>query len=426
MQDMQELNQETEKVILVGITTACGDSYASGREELMASLDELSALAGTAGAVSVGRLWQERDTVHPGTYIGSGKVEELRELIEQTGATAILCDDELSPAQYKNLEDLLPVKILDRTILILDIFATRATTSEGKLQVELAQCKYSMTRLAGYGKSLTRQGGGIGTRGPGEKKIETDRRRIRNRMAWLNRELKDVVRHREVTRERRIRNGEKVFAIVGYTNAGKSTFLNYLTGAGVLSEDKLFATLDPTTRALTLPDGQHILLTDTVGFIHKLPHHLVDAFRSTLEEARYADVILHVVDRNSPDRDLQMQVVYETLNALGIREKPVYTLFNKCDICPEGVGILPCMDEQALKTFRISARTGLGVEEFLQEISTLLKKDRTLKEYLIPYAEAGKVHELRSRGDLVGEEYREDGILVKAYSFRCDNQTDML
>ncbi len=423
MKNDRVIESDTEKVILVGVQLpGNGDFRANGEDAaaLEASLDELESLAKTAGAVTVGRLSQAREFVHPGTYIGSGKIEELRELIEETGATGIICDDELSPAQYKNLEDALPVKVLDRTILILDIFATRATTSEGKLQVELAQLKYRMTRLAGFGVDMSRLGGGIGTRGPGEKKIETDRRRIRDRVAQLNRELRDVVRHREVTREKRRRNGETVFAIVGYTNAGKSTLLNSLTGAGVLSEDKLFATLDPTTRALELPSGQRVLLTDTVGFIHKLPHHLVDAFRSTLEEAKYADAILHVVDATSPDRDLQMHVVYETLKDLGILDKTIYTLFNKCDL--DRVAFMPCVDERAAKCFKISARTGKGVESFLAGIEAYCRESQVYIERVFPYSEGSLLQQIREHGQIVNEEYTEEGIRVCAYvpeRFRC-------
>ena len=321
---LYEVEQETERVILVGVSQQDGDDAED-------SVAELAELVETAGAVVVGTLIQKRENIHPGTYVGTGKVFELEELIEETGATGIVCDDELSPAQLKNLEEALKTKVMDRTLIILDIFAARASTSEGKIQVELAQLKYRLSRLSGLGRSLSRLGGGIGTRGPGEKKLEMDRRLINSRVAQLNRELKEVQRHREVNRQQRKRSGIPVVAVVGYTNAGKSTLLNYMTDAGILSEDKLFATLDPTTRAMNLPNGEKILLTDTVGFIRKLPHNLIEAFKSTLEEAKYADIIVHVVDASSPDRDIQMDVVYKTLKELEVGDKPVVTLFNKCD-----------------------------------------------------------------------------------------------
>ena len=272
---MKEIKQEEERVILVGVSEQDGD-------DAIDSLEELKELVRTAGADTVGVVIQNREKIHPGTYVGTGKVEEIRMLLLETGATGIVCDDELSPAQMKNLEDILDIKVMDRTLVILDIFAARATTSEGKIQVELAQLKYSMTRLAGFGRSMSRLGGGIGTRGPGEKKLEMDKRLIKSRISQLKKELRDVQKHRDITRQQRTKNHIPVAAIVGYTNAGKSTLLNHLTDAGVLEEDKLFATLDPTTRLLELPGKQQILLTDTVGFIRKLPHHLIEAFKSTL------------------------------------------------------------------------------------------------------------------------------------------------
>ena len=322
---MIEIKNETEKVILVGVSL-------SDQDDTKESLEELKDLVSTAGAETVGMVIQNREQQHPGTYVGKGKIEELKSMIWELRATGIVCDDELSPAQMKNLQDELDVKVMDRTLIILDIFAARASTSEGKIQVELAQLKYQQTRLAGFGKAMSRLGGGIGTRGPGEKKLEMDRRLIKSRIAQLNRELKDVKKHREVTREQRSRSHIPVAAIVGYTNAGKSTLLNTLTGAGILAEDKLFATLDPTTRDLKLPSGQEILMTDTVGFIRKLPHHLIEAFRSTLEEARYADIILHVVDASNPQMDEQMHTVYETLQNLGVKDKPVITVFKRSTV----------------------------------------------------------------------------------------------
>lgn len=302
-----DLEKIEERVILVGVSLQDGDDT----EE---SLKELEELVSTAGASAVGTLIQNREQPHPGTYIGKGKIEELQALVRHLGADGVVCDDELSPAQLRGLEQELEVKVMDRTLVILDIFAARASTSEGKIQVELAQLKYRLARLVGLRDSLSRLGGGIGTRGPGEKKLEMDRRLIKSRIAQLNRELEDVKRHREVVRQKRSKSHAPVAAIVGYTNAGKSTLLNKLTDAGVLQEDKLFATLDPTTRCLELEGGAQILLTDTVGFIRKLPHHLIEAFRSTLEEAKYADVILHVVDAASAQMEQQMFVVYDMIH----------------------------------------------------------------------------------------------------------------
>lgn len=284
MAEAFKIEEIEEKVILVGVSEQDGDDAED-------SVAELAELVKTAGATVVGTMIQKRELIHPGTYIGSGKVAELKLLVEELGATGIVCDDELSPAQLRNLEDMLDTKVMDRTLIILDIFAARATTSEGKIQVELAQLKYRLSRLTGLGRSMSRLGGGIGTRGPGEKKLEIDRRLIKDRIAQLNRELKEVRQHRDITRAQREKNQMPVAAIVGYTNAGKSTLINTLTNAGVLEEDKLFATLDPTTRVLELSGQQQILVTDTVGFIRKLPHHLIEAFKSTLEEAKYADYI---------------------------------------------------------------------------------------------------------------------------------------
>ena len=389
-----------EKVILIGIGVS---------EE---SLDELSELVKTAGGQEAGRMVQTRDSAQAGTYFGSGKLVELSEMVEERGATGVVCDDELTPAQLRNMEQALQTKIMDRTLVILDIFAARASTAEGKIQVELAQLKYRLTRLVGLRDSLSRLGGGIGTRGPGEKKLEMDRRLVKNRIASLNRELKEVKCHREVTRQQREKSGIPVAAIVGYTNAGKSTLLNRLTGAQVLSEDKLFATLDPTTRAMALPSGQQVLLTDTVGFIQKLPHHLIDAFRSTLEEAKYADVIIHVVDQSNPSFETQMHIVYDTLKELGVEEKPVLTLFNKADAVHED-GIL--RDFRAQKALSVSAKTGENIEEAKLSLEDVLRGNRRLLEHVFPYAEAGTIQYVRRYGELLQEKYEENGIYIKAY-----------
>lgn len=401
-----EMESRQEHVILLGVSLQDGDDTEQ-------SLDELEELAKTAGAVTVGRVIQNREAIHPGTYIGKGKIEEVQMLAEELGADAVICDDELSPAQLRNLQQELDMKVMDRTLIILDIFAARASTSEGKIQVELAQLKYRQARLVGLRDSLSRLGGGIGTRGPGEKKLEMDRRLIKNRIAQLNRELAEVKRHREVTRSRRSQQSTEVAAIVGYTNAGKSTLLNTMTGADVLEEDKLFATLDPTTRVLALESGQEILLTDTVGFIRKLPHHLIEAFRSTLEEAKYADIILHVVDASNPQAEQQMLVVYETLANLGVTDKKIVTLFNKQDQVPEGREIM--RDRKADKTFYISAKTGDGLAKLKKLLEEMINEKNVLIERLYDYSEAGRIQIIRRQGQLLEEEYRDNGIYVKAY-----------
>ena len=405
MAEMIELKEQEERVILVAVSTGEDDDTA-------ASVDELEELASTAGAVTVGRVIQNRENVHPGTYLGKGKIEEVKELLWELDATGIICDDELSPAQLKNLEDALDTKVMDRTMVILDIFASRARTREGKIQVELAQLRYRAVRLVGLRNSLSRLGGGIGTRGPGEKKLEVDRRLIHERISQLKSELEDVKRHREVVRKKRENGGALTAAIVGYTNAGKSTLLNRLTQAGILAEDKLFATLDPTTRALTLPGGERVLLTDTVGFIRKLPHHLIEAFKSTLEEAKYSDVILHVVDCSNPQMDMQMHVVYETLRQLEITDKEIVTVFNKID--REGADPAG-RDMAADYRVKISAKTGEGLPDLLGVLETILRSRRIYFEKVFSYAEAGRIQRIRKNGRLLSEEYKEDGIHVTAY-----------
>ena len=399
MAELIEIKDTEERVILLAVST----------ED---SLDELEELVATAGAVTVDRMIQNRENIHPGTYLGKGKIEEVKERLWETGATGVVCDDELTPAQLRNLEEALDTKVMDRTMVILDIFASRANTREGKIQVELAQLKYRAARLVGLRSSLSRLGGGIGTRGPGEKKLEMDRRLIHERIGQLKRELEDVKRHREIQRSRRGSSGIPVAAIVGYTNAGKSTLLNRLTGAGILAEDKLFATLDPTTRNLEMPDGQKLLLTDTVGFIRKLPHHLIEAFKSTLEEAKYSDIILHVVDASNPQMDMHMHVVYDTLRQLEVKDKVMITVYNKLDRIAEPVRL---KDMSADYQVRISAKNGDGLDTLMDTLSQVLRSQRVYLEKTYGYHEAGKIQRIRRSGQLLSEEYAEDGIHVKAY-----------
>ncbi|MDO4168433.1 MAG: GTPase HflX [Lachnospiraceae bacterium] len=400
-----EHDQKQETVILVAV---CLERL----EETEESLDELEELASTAGAKTVARCIQNREFIHNGTYVGSGKIQEIKDLLWETEADGIICDDELTSIQIRNLEMELDCKILDRTLVILDIFASRARTKEGKIQVELAQLRYHATRLTGKGTSMSRLGGGIGTRGPGEKKLEVDRRLIRNRIGHLSRELKQVVKHREVQRQKRSKNHLPVVCIAGYTNAGKSTLLNYYTDANVLEEDKLFATLDPTTRIVTLPNGQEILMTDTVGFIRKLPHHLVDAFRSTLEEAKYSDLILHVVDASNPQHEKQMAAVYETFRQLEIQDKKILTVFNKIDQVGEKEFF---KDPNADEVISISARKGIRTAELLRLIEETLTAGQIYVEKIFSYEQAWKIQKIRKYGSVLKEEYREDGIYVEAY-----------
>ncbi len=405
MAELFDMKDVEERVILIAVST--GDE-----DDTRASVDELEELVRTAGAVTVDKMIQNREKVHPGTYLGKGKIDEVKERIWELEATGVVCDDELSPAQLRNLENALDTKVMDRTMVILDIFASRATTSEGKIQVELAQLKYRAARLVGLRSSLSRLGGGIGTRGPGEKKLEMDRRLIHDRIGQLKVELEEVKRHRDVIRRQREKAHTPVAAIVGYTNAGKSTLLNRLTDAGILAEDKLFATLDPTTRALTMESGQQILLTDTVGFIRKLPHHLIEAFKSTLEEAKYCDIILHVVDCSNPQMDMQMHVVYQTLRDLQVEDKIVVTVFNKTDRVTGGE--IP-RDLQSDYQVRISAKTGDGIPELADCLETILRSQKIYLEQVFPYSEAGKIQAIRKYGQLISEEYQGDGIAVRAY-----------
>ena len=414
---MHENKQEKEYVILIAV------DLEEGSVDTESSLDELEELAETAGAEVVGRMVQKLPHFNASSYLGSGKLEELKCMILDTGATGIIADDELSPAQMYNLGKALDTKVMDRTMVILDIFAAHARTAEGKLQVELAQLQYRLSRLTGKGISMSRLGGGIGTRGPGEKKLEQDRRVIRNRVAQLKRELADVVSHRELTRKKREAGSDPVFAIVGYTNVGKSTLLNALTGADILAENKLFATLDTTTRVYEY-NKQHFLLTDTVGFIRKLPHNLVDAFRSTLEETCYADYIIHVVDASSLTRVQEMQVVYETLDMLRVDHKKVITLFNKIDKLTNPDDKLGLNDKRAVKVLQISAKEKLaldqsgekvGLDRIGEILADVMREDRKLIDTVLPYSSMALLSETKETGEVLEEEYLEDGIRVKAY-----------
>ena len=419
---LHDNKEEIEYVILVAV-----DKDDEASVDVEASLDELAELAETAGAVVVGRMVQKLPAFNSSTYIGSGKIEELAYLIADRGATGIITDDELSPAQMYNLGKALDTKVMDRTMVILDIFAAHARTAEGKLQVELAQLQYRLSRLTGKGISMSRLGGGIGTRGPGEKKLEQDRRVIRSRVAQLRRELSDVVEHRELTRKNREAGDAPIFAIVGYTNVGKSTLLNALTGADILAEDKLFATLDTTTRAYEYARSenknlgkQKVLLTDTVGFIRKLPHNLIDAFRSTLEETCYADYIIHVVDASSADFRSDMKVVYDTLDMLmsGSSEKnhkKVITLFNKIDKLSNPDDLLGLTDKRASKILKISAKEKLGLDKIGDIISELLREDRKVIETVLTYKDMSLLSEIKKYGEILEEEYLAEGVRVKAF-----------
>lgn len=404
---MINTSEKKEKYIEIAVT----DGY--DMDAVKSSLDELARLLDTAGAESVYQLTQTMESPSPATYIGKGKIDELREFIDAFDADGVISDDELTPAQMGNLEQALNVKVIDRTMLILDIFAQHATTREGKIQVEMAQLQYKSSRLSGSaGVAMSRLGGGIGTRGPGESKLETDRRRIRDRISSLRKQLKEMEKNRENTRKFREKNQIPVFAIVGYTNAGKSTLLNALTGSSVLEEDALFATLDPTTRRMDLGDGWQILLTDTVGFISKLPHNLIDAFHSTLEEAKYADYIIHVIDSSDPSLERNMDVVYKTLNDLQITGKPILTVFNKDDIAENAH---PLFDRHADLSVHISAKTGQGIDQLKKAMKKLLLSDMTQIKEVIPYTEGSRLEKLHETGHIIKEEYRPDGVYVEAF-----------
>ena len=387
------------RAILIGADT--------GEYDAESSMDELSELAKTAGAEELARVLQKREAYEPATVIGEGKLAEVKELCGSLGAELLIFDCELTASQIRNVEDETDVRVIDRTMLILDIFAGRAVSREGKLQVELAQLKYRLPRLMGIGSSLSRLGGGIGTRGPGETQLETDRRHIRRRIDKLSAELKELEERRGYARDRRKKDSVQVGAIVGYTNAGKSTLLNLLTGADVLAEDKLFATLDPTSRAIELPDGRSLLLVDTVGLIRRLPHHLVEAFKSTLEEAACADIIIHVCDVSDPEAAEKADVTLKTLADLGAAEIPVVTVLNKCDLLTENI---PEDDS----TVKISAKKAQGIDRLLQVVAANLPETAKRMKLLLPYDKAGFTAKLRENGKVFTEEYTEIGVLVDA------------
>ncbi len=412
--ELHTTKEETERVILVGC------EIENAKSDVCACLDELELLAVTAGAEAVGRLTQKRERIHPGHYIGSGKIEELKLMIDALDATGVICDDELSPSQIRNMEKLLETKIMDRTMVILDIFASRAFSSEGKIQVELAQLKYRLSRLSGIGASMSRLGGGIGTRGPGEKKLETDRRYIKERISELKKELEDVRTHRKLLRTQRDKKGMVSVALVGYTNAGKSTILNGLTNANVLEEDMLFATLDTTTRNVKLPGGTNILLSDTVGFIQKLSHHLVEAFKATLEELKYADILLHVVDASNTDCQLQMKIVYETLESLECGGKPVITVFNKID---KNVDLPIPTDKLCDYSIKISAKNEQDLVLLNETVENAIKASRKTAKILIPYTKGNLLSLLHGKCEIISEEYTPDGTLIEAYiNYETENR----
>ena len=395
----------TDRYLLVAVSTDDEDTT-------WKSLEELALLLETAGGEAEESFVQNLDHPDPATYVGSGKAKELRDLVRAYEADGIICDDELSPTQLKNLTEILECKVLDRTQLILDIFAQRAKTKEGKVQVEMAQLQYRMSHLRGIGKDLSRLGGGIGTRGPGETKLETDRRAIQRRIASLRKDIEDMKKVRETTRKKRSNARSMVAAIVGYTNAGKSTLLNRLTGADVYAENKLFATLDPTTRICKLPEGEEILFTDTVGFISKLPHQLIDAFKSTLEEVKYADIIIHVIDGTDENADMHMDVVYKTLADSKVSGKPIVTLVNKTDLQVEPMKV---HDPRADEVIYISAKTGDGIEEFYDALLKIFREGREFIDEVIPYTEGSRLDRLRKFGQILSEEYTPEGVHVTAY-----------
>ncbi len=399
--EMYENKQEQEKALLVSVDI--------GEFDAEVSIDELEELAHTAGAVVIGKIIQKKERPEAATFVGAGKLAEIIAFCSANDIDLLIFDSELTPSQQRNLEKFTGVRVIDRTMLILDIFAARARTGEGKLQVELAQLKYSLPRLMGQGLSLSRLGGGIGTRGPGESKLESDRRHINRRIQKLEEQLRELEKRRDLLRKRRKKDGVQTVAIVGYTNAGKSTLMNALTKAGVLAEDKLFATLDPTSRALTLPDGRKVMLVDTVGLIRRLPHKLVEAFKSTLEEAAQASVILNVCDASDEHCSEHLDVTKKLLDELGCAGTPVISVMNKCDL----VGNIYSMPTFG-KTVLISALNEKGFDELLSAIERELPQTRRTASLLIPFKNGAAAARIREEGVVLEEEYREDGLYMKA------------
>lgn len=399
---MIETEAKRPRVLLAAVDT--------GEYDAEQSLDELEELADTAGADTAARIVQKRPAFDSATCIGPGRLEEMAQLCQSGDIDQIIFDHELTATQIRNIEDACGVHTIDRTMLILDIFAQRATTHEGRLQVELAQQRYRLPRLAGMGIQLSRLGGGIGTRGPGETKLETDKRHIRTRISNLSAELKEIEKRRTYARSRRKKDGVLVCAIVGYTNVGKSTLLNLLTDAGVLAENKLFATLETTSRAIELPDGRSLMLVDTVGLIRRLPHHLVEAFKSTLEEAANADVILHICDASAENCEEQAQVTLDLLSELGCDGIPVVTVFNKCDLLPEELAFAP----ETRNAVLISAKENRGMDQLLAALAKALPDPARRMRLLLPFSQGGLLNEIRSSGKLFSEEYTPDGVLVDA------------
>ncbi len=399
---MIETEAKRPRVLLAAVDT--------GEYDAEQSLDELEELADTAGADTAARIVQKRPAFDSATCIGPGRLEEMAQLCQSGDIDQIIFDHELTATQIRNIEDACGVHTIDRTMLILDIFAQRATTHEGRLQVELAQQRYRLPRLAGMGVQLSRLGGGIGTRGPGETKLETDKRHIRTRISNLSAELKEIEKRRTYARSRRKKDGVLVCAIVGYTNVGKSTLLNLLTDAGVLAENKLFATLETTSRAIELPDGRSLMLVDTVGLIRRLPHHLVEAFKSTLEEASNADVILHICDASAENCEEQAQVTLDLLSELGCDGIPVVTVFNKCDLLPEELAFAP----ETRNAVLISAKENRGMDQLLAALAKALPDPARRMRLLLPFSQGSLLNEIRSSGKLFSEEYTPDGVLVDA------------
>lgn len=406
---IMENNIKTERVVLAGIDEK------SPVNDIQEQMAELAELARTAGTEVAGQLLQRREDIHPGHYLGKGKVEELRDLVRETQADCVICNDELSPAQMRNLSDMLSLKVLDRTALILDIFAMRARSAEGKVQVELAQLKYRLSHLVGAGKAMSRLGGGIGTRGPGETKLETDRRIIRDKVTRLRHELEDIRKRRDLLRHQRERAGAPLVALTGYTNAGKSTLMNALSGAEAFVENKLFATLDTTTRKLDLNDSE-ALLVDTVGFIQKLPTDLIEAFKSTLEEVRYADVLVHVVDASHPTFAAHMDVVYSTIASLEASGKPIITVFNKIDKLDDTGSAAPLFDKRAVAAVRASALTGQGIPEIIVAISEALRSLRKRVAVLIPYDQGRLMDYIHKNCTVISQEHTENGASLELYA----------